>query len=147
MDHTRVTYTCSTTFRSACYNLHMTSPTTHKGNIGSTAVALEALKKGYHVSIPMEGASYDLIIDKGGNLFRVQVKYVTSVNDVVAVRLRDYHPTSIDAMIAYDGNSGQTYWLPMTIVAGGKNAVNLRLRPAKNGQERGVSWARDFTSW
>jgi hypothetical protein len=41
----------------------MTSPTTHKGNIGQAAAVLSALNQGCLVNIPLEGAIYDLIVD------------------------------------------------------------------------------------
>lgn len=87
-------------FESA-YPLTMTttSLTTLKGNIGQTAVMLAALNRGYHVSIPLEGAAYDLVIDRNGKLSRVQVKYTTQKNGVVKAAVNDKTSDDIDAII------------------------------------------------
>jgi hypothetical protein len=126
--------------------VNMTSPTTHKGNIGQAAVALEALKRGYHVSTPFEGAAYDLIIDRAGSLSRVQVKYSKSDGKRLKVRLRDYTPHDIDAIAAYDGTTGKVYWLPIDMAIS-SDTVNLRLTPPENGQETGIIWASTFEVW
>ncbi len=124
----------------------MTSPTTHKGNIGQTAVALEALQRGYHPSIPFEGAPYDLVIDKGEKLFKIQVKYAESENGLLKIRLRDYQPCQIDAIIAYDHITRTTYWLPIERI-GGAYTISLRLVAPKNMQSKDIIWASEFVQW
>lgn len=52
-----------------------------KGNIGEIKVASEFIKWGCIVSFPFgDNARYDLIIDDGNSLKRVQVKYADSKN-------------------------------------------------------------------
>ena len=46
-----------------------------KGEIAQLKTELRALEKGYVVSRPLSTARYDLIVDDGLRLFRVQVKY------------------------------------------------------------------------
>jgi hypothetical protein len=95
----------------------MTSPTTHQGNIGQTAVTLDALRRGYHVSVPLEGAAYDLIVDRDGELLRVQVRSTTSCDGKITVRLRDSTSEKVDVLAMYDLASGKTYWIPFSKIS------------------------------
>lgn len=103
----------------------MTSPTTHQGNIGQAAVQLDALRRGYHVSIPLEGAAYDLIIDRNGELLRVQVRSTTSCDGKITARLRDSTSDKVDVLAVYDLASGTTYWIPFSKI---KNVHGFVLR-------------------
>jgi hypothetical protein len=57
-----------------------------QGNIGEASVMLEAIKRGYAVSVPHgHSTRYDLIIDKCGRLYRVQVKTIKSDGCVASI--------------------------------------------------------------
>lgn len=90
----------------------MTSPTTHQGNIGQTAVMLDALKRGYHVSVPLEGAAYDLVVDQGTKLIRVQVRSASSIDGKLKVRLRYSTSACVDVIAMYDLSTSKVYWVP-----------------------------------
>ena len=65
--------------------------TQRKGDIAVSQAVATFTKLGYDVSIPItESAAYDLIVDTGSDLARVQVKY-TSTDDV---DLRKVHSNS-----------------------------------------------------
>jgi hypothetical protein len=129
------------------------SDTTAKGNVGQAAVTLDALKRGYIVSVPSEGASYDLIIDRGSSLDRVQVKYCTPTKGIlkipVDVRATTstgfYHSGNVDAMAIYDPTTNKTYWIPSDVLHG--TVMTIRTEPTKNNQSHGIRWASDFEVW
>ena len=95
-----------------------------------------------------EGGRYDLVVDTGSGLLRVQCKSARLVGAVVDVEIRTtrltprgyvrtiYTAREIDGVAAYCPGNGQCYWLP---IAGfdGQAHVHLRLRPARNNQRGG----------
>lgn len=130
--------------------------TNEKGGLGETRFIHEFTKKGYKVSIPLgHDAAYDLIIDDGEKLHRVQVKSVESSDDVVLIRTertytsgsrivsRRYTTSDFDLLAVYDRRCDVCYTLPAFMVAG-KSAVSLRLTPTKNNQKKGIFIAGDF---
>ncbi|MCA9337897.1 hypothetical protein KC951_04275 [Candidatus Saccharibacteria bacterium] len=59
-----------------------------KGDIGVTQAIASFTKMGYDVSIPVtESAAYDVVVDNGKLLARVQVKYSGDKNKEVDLRL------------------------------------------------------------
>lgn len=91
--------------------------TQHKGDIAVSQAIASFTKIGYDVSLPLtESASYDLIVDTGKALKRVQVRY----SSVRQVALRRIHSNSKGYVVkktktdAYDWlyiykNSGEEY--------------------------------------
>src|SRR4051794_7378081 len=62
--------------------------TNQKGAIVETAFTAAAVKLGLQVYLPaVEGGRYDLILDMHGRLIRVQCKWGTLLDNVVAARL------------------------------------------------------------
>ena len=130
--------------------------TDQKGAIAETAVAHAAVKLGLGVSRPVnEGERYDLILDVGQRLLRVQVKWSPRKNDVIVVRCqssrrsreglvaRQYSPHDIDALAAYCEEIDRCYLLPVSLVCQRRQA-NLRLAPTRNSQRAAILWAADF---
>jgi hypothetical protein len=123
-----------------CYNVAMTSPTTQQGNIGEAAVILDAVKRGWHVSLPMEGAAYDLVVDRHGKLFRVQVRSTSSKDGKLVARLRSSTSNAVDVLAVHDLVSGKTYWIPFDKI---DNATGMVLRLTETRQDS--RWmAKDF---
>lgn len=129
--------------------------TTHqKGEIGKLKAQTRATELGYIVSIPAVESRYDLVLDDGKKMYRVQVKYSDEViGGAVSVGLktecrnsgysRVYNKDEIDIVIAYLPATGKCYWLtPLEFDRAG--SVSLRLEPTKNNQRKGVRFARDF---
>jgi hypothetical protein len=136
----------------------MTSPTTLKGNIGQAAVYLQALKKGYGVSVPNEGMPYDLIIDRYNVLSRVQVKYIAPTNGSFTIKFdiasgaprlySRYTSENCDAIIAFNPETEDCYWIDSKHFKTEKHgSLCLRLTPSKNNQTKNVNWAKDFLEW
>jgi hypothetical protein len=130
--------------------------TNQKGAIAEARITSEALELGCTVYRPMsEGCRYDLIVDVGGRLLRVQCKWASVKGRIVVVyaitsRLTPqgyvrttYDPTEIDGIAAYCHELKRCFWLPIEEFAG-KSVVHLRLQPARNGQRSGLRWAEQY---
>ncbi len=130
--------------------------TDQKGNIAEQAVALAATRLGLGVYRPVgEGGRYDLIVDLGVQLLRVQCKWARRHGDVVSVpcysnrrareglRRRLYTKDEIDAIAAYCQELDRCFLLPAAWLDG-RQQVHLRLEPARNGQDVGLNWAHMF---
>ena len=130
--------------------------TNQKGAVAEQAVVLEATRRGIGVWTPVSGHEpYDLILDIGGTLLRVQCKWAVQRGDVIAVTCRrnrrgpngfirkTYGADEIDVIAAYCEGTGQVYLLP-TEMSVDRTGVQLRLAPTRNNQVVGINWARDF---
>jgi len=61
--------------------------TQRKGDIGVTQAVATFTRIGYDVSIPItESAAYDILVDDGTQIHRVQVRYTSNVNGEVDLR-------------------------------------------------------------
>ena len=102
-----------------------------------------------------EGGRYDVILDTGERLIRVQCKWAVRKGGVVIVRCRrcrrtatgqlerTYKSSEIDAIGAYCGDLDRCFLIPAERLDG-HYAVQLRLEPARNNQAAGIEWAEDF---
>ncbi len=136
------------------YTVNM-ADTTFKGEEATLRVALHAIQKGVQVSRPvMEGGRYDLVLDLGGTLFKVQVKYagqasngaikvVTASTSSRGRRGKKYEDYEVDFILAYSPVTDRIYKL-LPEVWRGKNYIYLRYKPAKNNQRSGCFDAEDF---
>src|SRR6476659_5311029 len=123
-----------------------------KGDLAELMVASDLLRRGYKIAIPYgENCDFDLILVRGGRLERVQVKYTRSDGSVVCVRCASHSLTNgkirrtkrytaemIDILAVYDDTSARCYYLPASELGEGRRHLNLRLTPAKNGQQKGT---------
>ena len=107
----------------------------------------------------MDGCRYDLVIDDGKKLHRVQIKYSDSVHAEscnsfrIGLRKRNgggngqsqrlYLESEIDAFIVYLPRSGKLYWLPQDVWLG-KGEVCLRILPSENKQIKNVTLAQPY---
>jgi hypothetical protein len=129
--------------------------TNQKGLVAEAAVMFECAKLGVPVLRPLDDQRYDLALDLGTQIVRVQCKWAARDGDVVAVRTRtcrrgrdglihrSYKPGEIDAIAAYCPDTGCCYYLPAEYSVN-RGAVALRLEATRNNQALGVNWARDF---
>jgi hypothetical protein len=134
------------------------APLKQKGDVAELAVALDLRRRGYKVAIPFgEDCDYDLVLDRGDSLERIQVKYATSDGAVIPVRCRSHSLTSgkvkstkyytaetIDWLAIYEPTSDCCYYLPAEILGDGRAELRLRLTPARNNQLLGIRMAADF---
>jgi hypothetical protein len=132
------------------------SETTWKGSLAEAAITMAAVRLGYVVLRPLtEGRRYDLVIDIGPRLLRVQCKWARHRGNVVVVdtstrRLTPsgyvqttYSADEIDGIAAYCDDLDRCYFLPITLAAG-RRGFHLRLAPAANNQLLAIHWARDY---
>src|SRR4051812_43558258 len=101
-----------------------------RGNVAELIVASELAKRGYTVSLPISHNShYDLIVDVGDNLFRLQVKraykqdnHGTVIRCVESRRISGkkrwaYKTNAFDFLVAYDVDLNDAWFIP-EVVAG-----------------------------
>lgn len=124
------------------------------GNRSEGIVLSAYLEAGFTVSLPFgSGASYDLIVDTGARLFKIQVKTAWISDGCLRYKSqrrqpgagltrRAYKSGEVDYFAAYSPAIKIIYVVPAD-----KHGVEgrLRLHPAKNGQAKLVRWAADFT--
>jgi len=131
--------------------------TDQKGAIAETAIAHQAIKLGIGVFKPLtDGERYDLILDLRPRLARVQCKWAALHGDVVIVRCyscrrtrsgllkRGYDGSEIDAVAAYCAELDRCFYFPIEWLDG-RMFIQLRVRPSRNNQQRGINWADDFS--
>jgi hypothetical protein len=129
----------------------LTAP--RKGAIAEAQIAAEAIALGLDVYRPVsEGGRYDLIIDTGRRLLRVQCKWGALQGSVIVVRMRTsrltprgyvrttYDASQIEGIAVFCAAVSRSFWLPIGEFAG-QSLLHLRLRPARNGQQSGLKWA------
>jgi hypothetical protein len=134
----------------------MEMTTNQRGAIAEAEICAAAVRMHYGVLLPRtEGGRYDLVLDDGEQLLRVQCKWARRHGDVIAVRLRtsrltpggyvttDYSPTEVDAVGVYCPDLDRCYLIPIRDVAG-RSGVHLRLGPTRNNQATGVKWAAQY---
>lgn len=128
----------------------------HKGNVAELAIAKEAADLGLSVLKPLtEHECYDLALDLGSQILRVQCKWANHTGDVVQIRVSKsrssrrgyirstYQAGEIDALAAYCADLDRCYLLPVSMVAG-KHVVHLRTSPARNNQRASINFAAEY---
>jgi hypothetical protein len=120
------------------------------------AMVLAALvRAGYRPLIPFGGGHpYDIALDEGGKLARVQCKTGRLLKEGVVffpaaswcrnLSYRSYRG-DVDLFGVYCAETEQVYLVPIEDVP--EKAASLRVVPPKNGQTRGVRWAKDYVIW
>jgi hypothetical protein len=127
-----------------------------KGDIAELKVMIRATQKGWIASKTVKGSRYDLVLDDGSELYRVQVKFAgckaSHSNGCVQVRLRTgerngkervYKKEEVDAVLVYLPHIDAVCWFD-PCVFDGKKGFNLRYKPSKNGQNKGVIFSDDY---
>ncbi|HEV3471284.1 MAG TPA: group I intron-associated PD-(D/E)XK endonuclease [Pyrinomonadaceae bacterium] len=125
------------------------------GNISEALVMAAYANAGFWVSVPFgSGCAYDLVVDTGSRLFKVQVKTgwlrkgclifkgQRRVRDSRCNGMRRYREGEVDFFAAYFPPTGSIYVVPFGLV--GTHGC-LRLTPVLNGQQKLIRWAADFT--
>jgi PD-(D/E)XK endonuclease len=130
--------------------------TDQKGAIAEASITALAIKLGIDVYKPVaEGGRYDLILDLGSRLLRVQCKWATRRKGTLVVPCqssrrtaegflrRCYTAEEVDAIAAYSLEIDRCFLIPIARVAN-RPAIALRIDPCRNNQRRGINWADDF---
>lgn len=127
-----------------------------KGAVAEAEIAAAAIRLELPVLRPVaEGGRYDIVIDVGTRLLRVQCKWASRIGNVLNVRCatsrhtpRGYIKTTysadeIDAIAAYAPDTDRCYLIPISEAAG-MAGLSLRLAPTRNNQATNVRWAHDY---
>ena len=129
--------------------------TNQKGAIAESAITSAAIRLGVGVFRAVADERYDLVLDIGACLLRVQCKTAALNDDVLVIRCyscrrtaggmlkRSYTSDEIDAVAAYCDELGRCFLIPIHRVDG-LSTIQLRLVAAKNNQVRRINWAKDF---
>jgi hypothetical protein len=125
------------------------------GNASESIVLAAYIHAGFFVSVPFgNGCPYDLIVDTGTLLIKVQVKtgwhrkgslIYKSQRRIKATNhhgMRQYKSNEVDFFAIYFPLTGDIYAVPFVSTAG---RGCLRLAPALNKQQKSIRWASDFT--
>ena len=129
-----------------------------KGDLAELKVAADLIERGYRIAIPFgEDNDFDLILCRGNNLERVQVKYTESNGDFVVVRTRShsltngkvkrtkyYTAATVDWIAVYDKNTNRCYYVPAAELGSGRSSFHLRLTDPLNNQRIGIRYANDY---
>ena len=129
--------------------------TNQKGIVAETAITHACAKLGLGVSRPLNDERYDLIVDIGDRLLRVQCKYVRRHADVIVVRLytsrrdrdgllnRRYERGEFELFGLYCPDNDTCYALLADDFVQFR-IIHLRLAQSRNNQLARISWARDY---
>lgn len=124
------------------------------GNKSESVVLSAYLAAGFTVSLPFgSGAIYDLIVDSGIGLYKIQVKTAWISKSVVKYKCvrrqpgktthTTYKEGKVDYFAVYCPTNNMLYGISA------KNQLGqgwLRLTPTKNNQSKSIKWASDY-SW
>lgn len=126
-----------------------------KGEITEQLVAIEFLKLGVLVSKPLvQSSRYDFIVDINHKLYKIQVKtgslkedayieFATSTSHTNTKGTLNLQYSSDDIDYFATIYEGQCYLVPVDLC--GKRSQRLRIVPTKNGQVKGITFAKDYT--
>jgi hypothetical protein len=126
--------------------------TSSKGNLSESKVLTAYIQAGFLVSLPFGGgAPYDLIVDTGRRLLKVQVKTGRLRNGCVLFptqrysghdgKGRGYDADELDVFAVYCPDNEQIYIVPL-----GDHTTEGRLRcfETRNRQQQKIRWARGY---
>lgn len=124
------------------------------GEITEQQVAVEFLKLGILISKPLvQSSKYDFIADINHKLYKIQVKTGTfKENAYLEFATSTSHTNTQGTLnLSYSENDvdffatmyeGQCYLIPYELC--GKRAQRIRFVPTKNGQTKGILFAKDY---
>jgi len=133
------------------------APLKQKGDLAELMVAADLRRRGYKIALPYgEDWDYDLIIERHGQLERIQVKFCTSDGVVVPVKCyshsltngrvratKRYTAKTVDWIAVWDATTKTSYYVPSSVFDGYKQ-LHLRLAPTRNNQSLRIRHAADF---
>lgn len=134
----------------------LTGISVYKGNSSEAVVLTAYVQAGFLVSLPFgNGASYDLIVDTGARLIKVQVKTGKIESGCIVYNARRHRGSKYDTFSCYREGEIDLFaiWCPANqqlyaVPAEHPLTVEGRLRiiDARNFQEKKIRWAKDY-SW
>lgn len=126
-----------------------------KGNIGEAAVALELSKAEFSVFKELGDISrIDLIAEKEGRLYRIQVKSAVPKNGSISIELRKcgpnyvfrYSKELVDIFAIYDLHNDKVAFVSSEEIFNNNysSAFTLRIDPVKNNQTKNIKYFSDY---
>ena len=125
-----------------------------KGNITELECMLAFIKQGYNVLTPYGDCErYDFVVDVNGKFIRIQSKTSSSDDNGASFKFSGRSCNRKDGKIIHHQYTneeidyfstifdGKCYLIPVEDCGGDKR---LRILPAKNGQVKGITWAKDY---
>lgn len=124
-----------------------------KGNLGQFIISAKLAEYGFSV-FSEEGdlSKIDLIAEKNGMLFRIQVKGITPVNNSIRLPLKKcgpnynfkYDARNFDYFGVVDLQSKQAYLISSSILNEHQNLFTLRLKLSRNNQINKINNSKDY---
>ncbi|MBV9848389.1 MAG: hypothetical protein JO250_01755 [Armatimonadetes bacterium] len=125
------------------------------GNISEAVIMAAFAKAGYLVSKPFGNAHpYDLIVDDGTRLLRVQCKTARQVRGTITFSTKSNngrwyrrganrgYAGKADLFAAYCPNTDKVY--VASAVDAKPGSISLRLTPTANNQSKKIRWAHEY---
>lgn len=115
------------------------------------------MELGFVPNRPLMDCRYDLIVDDGKRLWRVQVKYANGIHkgtsgSVVAKlayetrgrrHIYTYQTDEVDALVVYIPKLDKLCWFPADVFIG-KKELSIRIDPPLNGQKTRIYYTSDY---
>jgi hypothetical protein len=126
-----------------------------KGDVAELYIAAVLIDSGYTISKPLgENQAYDLVVDSGIKLLRLQCKYITlKKNGIIAIAKRTcdarsvvltpYSSDNVDAFAVYCPTNKQIYYVRIGEFTT-NTSISLRIEPPKNKQTYNIRLASDY---
>lgn len=138
------------------YSRSVNITTNVKGQLAVSKAELRAFELGYIPSRPLYDTKYDLILDNGKRLTRVQVKYAdgkpTNTTGAVVVKLEyedrnkkshTYQSNEVDVLIVYIPKIDKLCYLPKKVFLN-KRKLSIRISKSRNNQTKGIIAAKKY---
>lgn len=136
------------------FNCEKVSETLLKGRVTELLCIQKFLTLGYIVSTPEVPCQYDILLDTGKNIFKIQIKTCHLNKEGTGIEFntsstthnsngyikRIYTPSMVDYFCTYYDN--ECYLVPFSEC--GSTIKCLRLVPTKNGQVKNISFAENY---
>jgi hypothetical protein len=129
-----------------------------KGDLGVLKVKLALFNMGFLILNPeTEHAPFDLVAYKDSKFLRIQIKYRSMTNGVIAVpnstswcdkngsHRKIYNLEDLDYFAIYCPETDKCYFIPTKSMEG-KTSMIIRINKTKNNQTVGVAMACDYES-
>src|SRR5947209_327298 len=125
------------------------------GNEAESIVLSHYVKAGLRVCVPFgTGGPYDLAVDTGTRIVKVQVKTATFERGCIVCKtrrrnasyertMRRYEKGEVDYFAIYCPQLNEIYGMPFEAT---RVSASLRIEPTINKQEKFIRWAKDY-SW
>lgn len=127
-----------------------------KGQLAVSKAEMRAFELGYLPSRPLYDARYDLVVDDGTKLHRLQIKYADGKSShssgSVVVKLdyesrtkllHTYKDGEVDALVVYISQIDKLCFIPKEIFLG-KRKLTIRIKNAKNNQKNRIIAAEAY---